>query len=639
MCGIAGLITPDRDELRAALEAMDRAQQHRGPDDHGTSILPFGDRWLGLNHRRLSILDLSPSGHQPMIHPDTGDHLIFNGEIYNFALLRHELVSAGERLRSSGDTEVLLRMLTRDGEEALPRLEGMFAFAFYRAADQSLLLARDSLGIKPLYMAESEDRLVFASEVNGILASGVVRPDVDPRALAGLLAYGAVQHPMTMIRGVQSLHPGSSRTIRPGPRRHSSPTRRFWSFPPPTDQRTPEELIPLVRQTVETAVADHLVADVPVGVFLSSGLDSSVVAAVAARRAPDLRTFTVVFADEPDLSEGPLARATAQRLGLRHTEIEVTGAESQQAAMDWLGRLDQPSVDGLNVFLISRAVRSAGVTVALSGQGGDELFGGYPSFRDVPRLMRMLRTVTILPRKLRAMLAGVTTIGKPRAYREKLHDILRSDGSLLSLCLQRRRAMSDAQMAALGLSARTVGLTETFQAPGTLDEIDLPDDPISAISVIESFFYQGNMLLRDGDANGMAHGLEIRVPLLDQRLARLMYSIPGRTRLPDNAESKFLLRRAFPDDLPDSILQQSKRGFTLPIRRWMRGPLREVCEESLRSLCNSGLVAEAGVRSIWQAFLENPESAIWTRAFTLCVAGHWIAALPRRSTRPQVLAA
>jgi asparagine synthase (glutamine-hydrolysing) len=615
----------DKSVARKALTAMTNAQCHRGPDDSGETAIavsPSG-RWLGLGQRRLSIIDLSPAGHQPMVHPGTGDQIIFNGEIYNFEYLRKDLVAAGENsFRGHSDTEVLLYGLSRWGPDFVRRLQGMFAFAFYDARRRTLLLARDSVGIKPLYTAEVGGNLLFASEVRALLASGMVSRRIDPMGLAGVLAYGCPQQPRTICAEIRSFPSGCYQLIDLASEARTPKPTAYWRYPDRPANIDSSQLISSVESTLDAAVRDHLVADVPVGVFLSSGLDSTVIAGLAARHATDLRSFCVGFADQPDLSEQTLAKETARLFGLKHTEITVNNQDAEQAALEWMQSLDQPSVDGLNVYIISKAVRAEGITVALSGQGGDELFGGYSSFTDVPRLAAMTRRLAWLPRGPRGAIAGVAAMGRSDAVRQKLMDMFRTDGSILSLYLQRRRAMSDRQLSELGIDAEALGLNSGFEPPeAVMDLGNLEEDPVFAISQLESRFYQANMLLRDGDANGMAHSLEIRVPILDQRMLDLVLPVPGKIKLPAGSGTKHLMRVAFAPLLRPALLRQGKRGFTLPIRRWMLGPLRDLCEHGLVSLKQTGILRPEGIDAVWQTFLQNPESPAWSRAFTLCTVG------------------
>jgi len=630
MCGIAGILAPDEQLVRRVLPPMMDAQSHRGPDERDSTFLRFGNLTLGFGHLRLKIIDLSSCAHQPMIHPQTGDQIIFNGEIYNFQLLRRELEALGIRFKGHGDTETLLHALTLWGPEAtIPRLQGMFAFAYYEVARQRLVLARDSIGIKPIYIARIPGGFIFASEIRGLLASGLLDTTLDLRGVASLLAYGAVQHPLTLFKSIQSFPAGHYQILTPESFANGydaeAGLRRFWSFPAPDPGITEQEAVPRVRQIIDDAVRDHLISDVPTGVFLSSGLDSTIVAGVAARHTPHLRSFTVGFADQPDLSECQLARETADTFGLRHTEVQVTADEALAATQSWLRALDLPSMDGLNVYVISGAVRRQGITVALSGQGGDELFGGYPTFVEVPRLRSMAAKAAWMPAAFRKSLARVATVGKSEAVRQKAVGLAGSNGGILSLYLHRRRAMSDPQLQSLGLDAHALALTEDYLPPEAAAEAAVnPRDVVWSVSRLESQFYMGNMLLRDGDANGMAHSLEIRVPLLDQRLLDYALAIPGSVRLPAGARPKYLLRQAFPELLRPALQRQGKRGFELPVRRWMLGPLRELCQSGLQTLRSIDLLNSASLDSFWSAFEREPESPIWSRVFTLCVLGLYL---------------
>jgi asparagine synthase (glutamine-hydrolysing) len=627
MCGIAGVIHQDRATALSAVLAMNKAQAHRGPDDEGAELLPFGPHFLALGHRRLAILDLSPIGHQPITHRPTGGWLTYNGEIYNFKKLRHDLEREGENFAGCGDTEVLLAGLARHGASYLNRIEGMFALAYYDAANERLLLSRDSAGIKPLYYAHGDKSLIFGSEVRAVLATGLVRPQIDSRGLAGLLAYGAVQHPFTLFREIQSVPAGASVEIalRQDGRWTVGAAVQHWRFPSATLSLTEPEAVEQVRSVFDQAVHDHLISDVPVGIFLSSGLDSTIMAGLAARHVRNLHSFTVGFDDQQDLSEDRLAAETAALFGLDHVNISLSSDDAEAATQDWLGALDQPSMDGLNVFVISGAVRRHGIKVALSGQGGDELFGGYPSFRDVPRIRRLLSALKWMPRPARQGAVALAGLSRSKSSRNKLADTLSSDGSISSLALQRRRLMSNQQLACLGIQARLLGLTDDYQTGDALEEIASDGrDCVAVISRIESRFYQGNMLLRDADANGMAHGLEIRVPFLDRRMLNFVHALPGTLRLPPGSPGKHLLRQAFSGLLRSKLQKQAKRGFTLPIRRWMMGSLQSWCQQSLQVASELGGLRADGVRSIWQAFLKSPESPIWTRAFTLCVLGNYL---------------
>lgn len=656
MCGIAGIIGPERDAVARALDAMVRCQTHRGPDDQGLEHIDLGSLTLALGQRRLSIIDLSPAGHQPMIDPDTGNVIVFNGEIYNYQDLRKPFDERGQRFRGHSDTEVILYGLRDHGPAFLSRLCGMYAIAFFDARKRRLLLARDPMGIKPLYVAHHNRCFMFASEVRSILASGIVPDHADPRAVAGLLAYGCVQEPLTFFEGVSAFPPGAyqwldfdtaSGAVLPAKR------ERHWDFPAVDPSITESVAIERMRDVMDTAVRQHLIADVPVGVFLSSGVDSTIVANLAQRHTSRLRTFTVGFSDQPDFTESTLAKETAEKLGVDHTDVQVTGPEAQAWVADWLASLDQPSADGLNTFIISKAVRRHGIVVALSGLGGDELFAGYLTFQELPRLKRGHDLISFLPAPLRRAAFLARSIAQPATVREKIAEMGASDGDLLSLYLYRRRFKSDRRLHANNLHAERLGLHPSFMPFEALEGVERNDaDTVAAVSRLESRFYMRNMLLRDSDTNAMAHSLEIRVPFLDTRLLDLAYAIPGSVRMPDGLARKHLLRKGFDDLLHTNLKSQSKRGFVLPVKRWMAGPLRPMCEHALESTRSLGVLQPRHVDAVWNEFLADPDKQVWSSALLLVVLGAYAKAAsgfrpaaprsgPARLTfaRPETLAA
>src|SRR6516162_1859614 len=412
MCGIAGIIGRLDEPNRAALARMSDAMVHRGPDACGTWVSAPDARGWGalLAHRRLSILDLSPAGAQPMVDPVTSHVVVLNGEIYNFRDLRQRLVAEGQEFQSTGDTAVMLRALGLHGPGAVSWLRGMFAFACWDPKQRRLLLARDPLGIKPLYLARSDPSagwsIVFASELRALLASGLLgTPHLDPQAVASSVWNGFVVGPGTAVKGVELLWPGRLLEFDGA----GTEVRRqdFWHIP----DRAPDPIMDAdgLAAILEEGLRLHLASDVPLAVLLSGGVDSSVVANLAQRAAQSpIHTFTLAF-EEHELNEGPIARRIATAIGTRHHEVVLTEGqfvENLEAALD---SLDQPPFDGLNAYYMSRAIRAAGFTVALSGAGGDELFGGYTSYRDLPVLHRWSRRAAWVPRGLQVAAAELAS--------------------------------------------------------------------------------------------------------------------------------------------------------------------------------------------------------------------------------------
>lgn len=572
MCGIAGVVlrpgAADVD-LAPRLAAMAAAMRHRGPDDSGVYLAPGGR--AGLANVRLAVRDCSPAGHMPMPSPDGAAWISYNGECYNLDELRPELARAGAALRSRGDTEALLAGLRAWGEGLLPRLRGMFALALYEPGPGRLLLARDRLGVKPLYYAEAPAGLVFASELRALLASELVERALDPAALAAYLLLGAVPAPLTIYRGVRALEPGHLLRLSTG----AVEQARYWELPRqecgPAD---PAEAAGLARALLADAVRSHLASDVPLGAFLSGGLDSSaVVALMRAATGGAIRTCALAF-EEQAYSEAPYARAMAAHVGAEHHERVLTGPEVLGALDAVLAALDQPSVDGLNSYFVAQTARQAGLTVALSGLGGDELFGGYPNtFAGVPRTAHAVGLARRLPGA--PALAGAAVAALPLAQRwAKVAAAVGRPPGLASAYLAQRGLFAPAELPGL-LRPELWAAAQGFDPVGHIAErAGAPgDDPFAWVSRAELRTYTHHQLLRDADVMSMAHSLEVRVPLLDHRLVEAILALPAAAKRA-GAGPKPLLARAVADLLPPLVRERrDKRGFTLPLERWLRGPL------------------------------------------------------------------
>lgn len=618
MCGIAGMIftdLPDSDP-EAIASRMQRQLLHRGPDDRGLFV--SSDRRCALVHTRLAIIDLSAAGHQPMRSEDGRYTLILNGEIYNFAALRRELELSGIALRSRSDTEVVLRLFARDGVACLARLRGMFALCLWDEREQELTLVRDRFGIKPLYFHAGEKHFLCASEVRALLASGLIARKLSQAGLAAYLACGSLADPLTMVAGIQALLPGHYLTARRRGDRIEIADAAYAdsgaakpAAAPPTERA---EAVTQLRRTLEDSVRSHLVSDVPVGVFLSGGIDSSAIVALMQRiGTPTPRTFSVAFADR-DFSEAEHARAIAQRFATEHREILLAEKQLCELIPAALEAMDQPTMDGVNTFVIAKAVRESGATVALSGLGGDELFAGYPSFRRA----RQLRRLAALPPALRNGAAGVGRgMFGNSSRRRKICRLLASDCSAQAAYTISRELFSPAEIA--GFAPALDGHSQTVQT-------DDGGDPINAMSRYELSGYMANTLLRDTDQMSMAHGLEVRVPFVDSAVADYVLSLPGAWKL-NGQRPKPLLLDALAGLIPESIWRRPKMGFTLPFQRWLTSALRPEVESTLDRA--DGITAQGldrrAVRTIWRAFLNNPQGEPWSRPWSLYVLERWCA--------------
>ena len=618
MCGIAGLIDANTGpEVRAAaVDRMCNAMVHRGPDDAGRA--DFDEATLGM--RRLAIFDPA-NGHQPMRSPDGRFTLVFNGAIYNFAALREELAGHGWSFRSACDTEVLLAAYVQWRSAALSKLRGMFAFAVWDAVERSLFLARDPFGIKPLYYRQDGLRLIFASELTALLASGLASAEIDPFSVSDYLAWLAVPAPRTIYRGIFSLRPGEFATFQAGRLEIAS----AWEFSriPATARScaTRDEFIGELRRRLDDTIQAHVLADVPVGAFLSGGLDSAVVAGLMSRATGRaLRTFSIGF-DESDFSESSAAEATARHIGAIHQTRILTGREVAGDIEKLIGSLDQPTGDGINTYYASQTARAGGVTVALSGLGGDELFGGYPSFSAMPRLARWLPRWRALPAGLRAAILRQLRRGDTR--RRKLADFLEHARSLHHLGALQRGVFSTAgRTTLLHPDARAAAQTRSpFHPELSALTADLPNaDAFTTMSAWELRTYMTDVLLRDSDVMSMHHSLELRVPFIDRPFVEWLWHQPTAFKS-DPRHPKSALAAAAADVLPPGIGQRKKRGFSLPFPVWMRGELRPFLEETFAtaSIGRSGLFDPAAVSQRWQGFLGRDDTREWSRVWSLAV--------------------
>ncbi|MBI2795321.1 MAG: asparagine synthase (glutamine-hydrolyzing) [Gemmatimonadetes bacterium] len=619
MCGIAGIAGHVPGDAPGAavdrVHVMVRALAHRGPDDEG--ILGDADVPYVFGHRRLAVIAPSAAGHQPMRHLDSGCVVTFNGEIVNYRELRDELGALGRRCETDTDTEVLLAAWAEWGAACVTRLRGMFAFAIWDPGRGELSLVRDHLGVKPLYYWWGGRALAFASEVRALLAAGVPGRSLSPRALHSLLAFGSVQDPWTLVDGVRSLPPAHIATWGAGTLR----LHRYWTLPrPPARSSGPLEPVTRVAQQLAASVRSQLVSDVPLGAFLSGGIDSSAIAALMAHGGESPHTLSVVF-DEPTHDESRWSRAVAATLGTAHTELRLTGDDVRRDLAAALAAYDQPSLDGLNTWFVARLAREAGLTVALSGAGGDELFAGYDGFRRALRAEHFAAGVSGLPRGLRraaARLAGLL----PGEGARKAAQLL--EGSEAP-ALVARRLFSPAQVGAL-LAPDLLARSRDWQ-PDALAELATFTaglDPVNRASAYELSTYLVSTILRDTDQMSMAHALEVRVPLLDPDLVSLVFSIPGSMKVSERT-SKPLLVHAMADRLPPQSVNRPKRGFELPFEHWLRGPLHHEMARSFAAVSEAEAwpFRAAALRDCWRQ--HEAGRLGWGRVWTLYVVRDWLA--------------
>lgn len=558
MCGIAGILNPHplpaplEDELRS----MQKLLLHRGPDDQGVWLSPH--RQAAFAHTRLSILDLSSAGHQPMSLPDAPLTITFNGEIYNFRALRASLEAKGVVFHTQTDTEVLLRLYQCHGEAMVSMLRGMFAFAIWDEAAQTAFLARDPFGIKPLYFhARKDGGLVFASEMRVLARSSLVSSEIDRSAMLRYLKSGSVAEPATLLREVRCLEAGHHLVWKAD----GMVKKCYWQVTfAPTDLGG-DEAVRLCREALLDSVQAHFVSDVPVGIFLSGGIDSTALLGLATLLGHrGVSTFSVGV-DDLALDESGVAARTAAHFAANHHELAMSSRAAEASFAGYLESMDQPSVDGFNTFTVAAFARQHGMKVVLSGLGGDEMFGGYPSFQKIPRLIAMGKAAHSVP--------GMPALSSALLQNPLLPSRIRRLGAFLggpASVSEAYRAFRGifSQREAMQLVAAITGSREQIEPPPAYELFDMTDQA-DAVSACELSYYMRNQLLRDSDVMSMRHSLELRVPFVDKMLFEAISKIPSKFRL---QAGKQLLLDAIPE-VPDWVKNQPKRGFMFPFDKWL----------------------------------------------------------------------
>ncbi|MGA6983315.1 MAG: asparagine synthase (glutamine-hydrolyzing) [Candidatus Sulfotelmatobacter sp.] len=628
MCGIVGIIGFNASVPPELLQRATNSLAHRGPDDSGTVLLRDSLDTaieIGMGSRRLAILDLSSAGHQPMHDPTTGNWIVHNGEIYNFREIRSRLERAGFQFSSMSDTEVILKAYAHWGEDCLQEFRGMFAFAIWDARQHCLFVARDPMGIKPLYYYRSDRYFIFSSEIRTLLGTGLVPRRIDSAGLLNYLTFGSVCDPNTLIENVSALRAGHLLTWQAGKAVEEEYFDLIGSeceFAPAQRQTAENDISGMLDEVVQM----QLVSDVPLGVFLSGGIDSSALVAILHRNGVQPNTFSIVFR-EGDYSEAEYSRIVARHFHTDHHEITVSQFDLFSAIGPAIRAMDSPTIDGINTYFVSQHTRAAGVKVALSGLGGDEIFAGYSTFRTVPSMERLSGFWQHVPGVARKPLASLFAAAVPSSDQSRKLTALADDSeSAIHPYFLSRMLFTPEQQAGLlvGREMKMHGSSARVENPST-DCLDRAQnlDAINRVSYLESRSYMLNTLLRDSDSMSMAHGLEVRVPLIDHQLARRVLALPGSWKM-DSTMPKPLLVRALRGALPDSIVHRAKKGFTLPFEQWLRQDLSPVIQDSLDAIGSGplgALIDDRSARRVFRDFLDGRTS--WTRPWSLYVLQSW----------------
>lgn len=615
MCGISGIYGfTNKSEREQWVKDITNKLKHRGPDNQSV----FSDDEISLGHARLSIIDLASLSNQPMLSDDKRFIIVFNGEIYNYQELKKLLPDYNYTTNS--DTEVILAAYKKWGKNMLHQLNGMFAFAIWDNEQKELFIARDRMGIKPLYYFANGKGLAFSSEISSLLDLPFINKTLDVSALSEYFRYFTVNAPNTLIQDVKVLPSGSYLVLN----QNEFYTKKYW------DERTnysgrgysmnENEVHSEINRLFHESIKRRLVADVPFGAFLSGGIDSSLVVATMSEYSSNVKTFNVSF-EEKEFSEAKYAKIIADKFSTNHTEIKLTPNDFLNSIPDALSAQDFPSLDGFNTYLVSKVTKQSGVTMALSGLGGDELFAGYDVFKHLYYLKNN-QWISSFPSTLRILPAYLYKTIKPSISSRKLYDALRQDyldieylyplsrqifleNELKDLLKEEPKSNTIFQFL-----KQTIGFgTEGYNMPF-----------LSKISYAEFNTYMQNVLLRDTDVMSMANALEVRVPFLDYHLVEFVLGVSDNLKNP--TFPKKLLVNSFKNVLPDEVVNRKKMGFVFPWEMWLKNELKDLTLSNLENLKKRNFINPKQVDIIWNNFVNGKTN--WSRVWGLVVLGNWL---------------
>jgi asparagine synthase (glutamine-hydrolysing) len=611
MCGIAGILNRSEAVQPDQIQRMTNSMSHRGPDAEGF----FMDHELGFGHRRLSIIDLSSAANQPFEDVSGRYVTIFNGEIYNYAEIKPSLNDYP--FRTHGDTEVILAGYIKWGAECLSHLRGMYTFVIWDKQERELFIARDRLGVKPLYYYHDRDFFVFASEVRAILTLRTIKPRIDQTALAEYFQYQSIGFPFSPIEGIRQVEAGSFMRIKNGEvqsKKYWDPTAKNFDFEF-TDTKTVQNK---VKELMLQSVKRRLVSDVPVGAFLSGGIDSSAVVGMmveAGDTSPN--TFNISF-DESDYDESKYADIIAKKFNTRHIQVRMKPEIMLGELTNALDAMDTPSGDGINTYVVSKAIHKEGIRVALSGVGGDELFAGYPIFDNYIKLQQK-NWIWKLPLGLRKSLSGLLGKGEKK---ERMRQLLIANSPSIAYSYPVLRQLLSPN-AMMNLTYLSESERETLSDQLLSKSRALMKLPYySQVTASEYLGYTQNTLLKDTDQMSMANSLEIREPFFDQDLVEFVISIPDQFKVP--VYPKSLLVESLKPLLPDEIVHRKKQGFLFPWKEWMKKELCGFCEKRINHISERDFIQGDHLKKVWSRFLSNDPDIRWQEIWLFVVLEYWM---------------
>jgi asparagine synthase (glutamine-hydrolysing) len=617
MCGIAGIIELKNNRVdESSVRRMTDAIAHRGPDSDGF----FVEGCAGLGHRRLSIIDLSAVSNQPFYDPTGRYVMVYNGEIYNYEAVK--AMMPDYPFLTTGDTEVLLAAYIRWGLDCLRHIRGFYAFAIWDREERTIFLARDRMGVKPLYYSLSDDRLLFSSEVRSILATGMLPKKIDEKALLEYFSNQSVSYPHSLVEGIQQLEAGSWMRIKEG----KVEKRTYWDVtnnPVDFDFGDKELVHSRIRELMLQSIQRRLVSDVPVGAFLSGGIDSSAVVGLMAQAstAPP-NAFTIAF-DEKEYDESEYAAIVAKKFNANHTRVLLRPTVFLDELENALNAMDSPSGDGINTYVVSKAITQKGMRVALSGAGGDELFAGYPFFAQYLSLQQK-NWLWQLPAGLRKIGASILSGGRQEGKKGRIAQLLRQPSpSIVDGYPILRQILSPSLIGQLtclnpGGHFTTAVQDQLLKRRGNIDKLPF----LSQVSAAEYLGYTQHTLLKDTDQMSMAVSLEVREPFFDQDLVEFVLAVPDRLKNP--VYPKSLLVESLKPLLPDEIVFRKKQGFLFPWNVWLRTDLKGFCDQYLTNIAQRPFIKGDNLRSYWNRFLAGDNKVRWAEIWLFVVLEYWL---------------
>ncbi|MEO0266938.1 MAG: asparagine synthase (glutamine-hydrolyzing) [candidate division WOR-3 bacterium] len=599
MCGIAGIISFEKKINEDIIYKMINLLEHRGPDDSGIYISE--DKKVFFGNTRLSIIDLSENARQPITNENGNLWIIHNGEIYNYKELKNELLLKGHKFKSNSDTEVLLHLYEEEGENCLLKLNGIFSFAIWDEKEKKLFIARDRFGVKPIYYYFDKDFFIFSSEIKPIFENFDFVKKIDSEMIEAFLCFGSFPFPHTLFKGIKLLKPSCYLILKD----KKIEIKKYYYINRKNLSKNYKELKENLYNILDESIKKNLVSDVPVGVFLSGGLDSSILVYFARKNNKNnLKTFSIIF-DEKEFDEREFSRIMSKKFETQHFENLITSSSMKNEIERFLKFMDIPTIDGFNTYFVSKIARENGMKVCLSGIGGDEIFGGYTSFSEIPKILK-LKNYNIFLKILSNFLR--------EDKRDKLNYFI-SNPSIETAYFSIRALYTPFKIKKL-LKYKEISFDPLIYINKIIqDEKFSEENLINKISLLELKIYMHNQILRDTDNFSMSNSLEVRVPLLEHKLVEFAFSIPSKYKL-----HKKILKDIMNDYLPEEIIKRKKKGFFFPMEKWLKGDLKDFLLAGIFDI--DSFFDKKELQNLWKKFERG--RIHWSRIWSISILNHYL---------------